>query len=105
MIIMSYGGVSARKNPIVTDFILERLVKAFTEIHALGVYHDDLALRNILIDKDRVAIIDFENSSITDPEDVDVVEEQEWAMEGCQRVKESKDMRDFRNKERSEWND
>jgi hypothetical protein len=35
------------------DFILERLVKAFTEIHALRV---DLALRNILIVKDRFAL-------------------------------------------------
>jgi len=99
MIFMSYGGVAAVKNPVINNFLVERLVKAFTEIHALGVYHEDLALRNILIDKDRVAIIDFENSHIANPEDPQVVEEQKWAVALCERVKESGEMKDFGSKD------
>jgi hypothetical protein len=50
-----------------------------------------------LIDKDRVAIIDFENSHIANPDDPHVVEEQKWAVARCERVKESGEMKDFRS--------
>jgi len=97
MIFMSYGGVAAERNPVINNFLAERLVKAFTEIHALGVYHEDLALRNILIDKDRVAIIDFENSHIADADDRYVVEEHEWALACCQRAKSAGTMKEFKS--------
>jgi len=94
MIFMSYGGVAAERNPVINDFLVERLVKAFTEIHALGVYHEDLALRNILIDKDS---IDFENSHIADADDRYVVEEHEWALACCQRAKSAGTMKEFKS--------
>lgn len=96
MIYMSYGGVAADLYPDVNDFLVDRLAKAFTEIHALGVYHEDPALRNILIDKDRVAIVDFENSRILKADDPRIVGEQDWAMSRCQRAKATGKIKDFR---------
>ena len=36
-----------------------------SELHNCGVVHRDLAMRNILVDKDRICLIDFERSACT----------------------------------------
>jgi len=102
MVYMSYGGVAAELNPEINDFLVDRLAKAFTGIHALGVYHEDPASRNILIDKDRVTIVDFENSHILTADDPIVEQEQTWAMECCHRVKETGQIKDFKRKDYGE---
>jgi tRNA A-37 threonylcarbamoyl transferase component Bud32 len=48
----------------------EKILKAFDEIHKLGVLHGDIRQENIIDDDDTVWIIDFELSRIfTEPSD------------------------------------
>jgi hypothetical protein len=97
MIFMSYGGVTASKHHLVTPDVVDRLLKGLTDIHALGVYLEDLSLRNILIDKiGRVVIVDHESSGITSSDAPLVWGEQEFVIEACERVKRLGDMKFFK---------
>lgn len=95
IIIMSYGGVSADKCTVNNE-VIDRILKAFKAIHSLGIWHQDIALRNILVDKDgSVNVIDFESAVICEG-DVDVVAgEQDRVEEACKRVKASGNIADF----------
>ena len=51
----------------ISPAVEEKVVKAFDEIHARGVLHDDVRAANVLVGSDeRVWIIDFEYSHIID---------------------------------------
>ena len=54
------------------------------------------------IDKDRVTIVDFENLDILKADDPIVEREQTWAMECCQRVHETGQIKDFKRKDYGE---
>ena len=98
MIFMSYGGDTAEKNHLVTSDVVDRLFKALSDIHSLGVYLEDLSLRNILIDKiGRVVIIDHESSDIRSSEAESIKREQEADLEACERVKRTGDMKFFKS--------
>jgi predicted Ser/Thr protein kinase len=44
--------------------------RAIQTMHAAKVYHGDLASRNVLVQGERVTIIDFENSAVVDDPDI-----------------------------------
>ena len=96
IIIMSYGGISADKC-IISNEVVDRILKAFKAIHSRGIWHQDIALRNILVDEvGRVNVIDFESAVICE-EDADVVAgEQNKVEEACKRVKVSGNITDFK---------
>jgi RIO-like serine/threonine protein kinase len=86
VIMMSYGGASANDCYLTTN-ILDRIASAFSAIHANGVYHQDVSLRNILIDEDKVSVIDFESATICPRDSIMVPGEQERVEKACAAVK------------------
>ena len=96
IIIMSHAGETAGWCRSVNNEISDRILKAFTAIHEHNVRHQNLSLRNFLIDKDgRVAIVDLERGGICD-DCAAVVGEQERIRRACGEVKTSGSIRDFK---------
>lgn len=95
IIIMSYGGERADRCTVNND-IIDRIFKAFTEIHEENVRHQDISLHNILIDKSgRVAVIDFESAGICADAAPVIAGEQERIRQACEAVKASGNISDF----------
>lgn len=96
IMVMSYGGISADKCTVNNE-VVDRILKALKAIHSRGIWHQDIALRNILVNKNgRVNVIDFESAVICD-EGADVVAgEQDKVEEACKRVKASGNITDFK---------
>ena len=90
IIIMSYEGIGAATFEL-TETVLERIGGAFSAIHANRVYHQDITLRNILINEDKVSVIDFESAAICDREAPFLEGEQEVVERACARVRLSRD--------------
>jgi tRNA A-37 threonylcarbamoyl transferase component Bud32 len=96
IIVMSYGGVPLDK--CVTDdpvAVAENLRKAFTALSEKNVCHDDIAFKNILVDKkNNVAVIDLESSGIC-PGAEALQGQIRMAENGCQAIKDSRKVVDF----------
>ena len=90
IIIMSYEGVNAELCDL-TDTILDRIASAFSAIHGNCVHHGDVTLRNILVNGDKISVIDFEAASICDRDSPTLEGEQEVVERACARVKKSGD--------------
>jgi len=100
IIIMSYEGVTATNADLnLTDAMLDRIASVFSAIHCNSVFHQDLSLANVLVNDDKVTVIDFESATICERDAHVLKEEQRIVEEACDRVKVSGDkqffMRDF----------
>jgi RIO-like serine/threonine protein kinase len=96
IIVMSYGGTIVEECAG-SDEIVDRILKAFTAIHEMGVRHQDISSRNILVDNDgRVTVIDFESAAICDVDNLMVLGEQERVEQACNVVKASGNIDDWR---------
>jgi hypothetical protein len=96
VIFMSFEGMSVARCEL-TDSLLEGIERAFAAIHAECVHHDDVTLANVLINGDKVSVIDFESARICD-EGAPLLEgKQEVVERACERVRRSAENSRFLN--------
>jgi predicted Ser/Thr protein kinase len=81
MIIMSYGGVPLHHSTP-NDELIDELAKAAIAICAHGIFLDDSSTDNLLVNDNKVAVIDFESALIVEPPSRAALERYKAEIEG-----------------------
>ena len=93
MIIMSYGGVPLH-HCTPNDELIDELAKAAIAICAHGIFLDDNSTDNLLVNDNKVAVIDFESAFIVEPPSPAALERYKAEIEGvAEKVRISGNLR------------